>query len=108
MLILTRTAGQRLIITTPAGETIAIQIMDCRGNVKVGIDAPKDIVVDREEIHDRKVAEGTAAAPALASAMVRAVVDPRRDPTKRITRQEARSLGGVVANAIIPALTSQG
>lgn len=102
MLILTRNVGQRLIITTPSGETIAVQIMTSRGTVKVGIDAPKSITVDREEIHERKKSEDREApAPSMASAIVRAVVDPRRDPTKRVTREEARTVGALVANALL-------
>ena len=101
MLILTRNVGQRLIITTPSGETIAVQIMSSRGPVKVGVEAAKTITVDREEIHARKVAESQAPATNMASAIVRAVVDPRRDPTKRVTREEARTVGTLVANALL-------
>jgi len=101
MLILTRNAGERLIISTPAGEEIAIQVVGCRGMVKLGIEAPKTITVDREEIHRRKIAERQTSAGTLATALIQAVADPRRDPTKRVTRQDARELGTIVAEAIL-------
>lgn len=104
MLILTRTVGQRLIITTESGETITVQIVSSRGPVKVGVEAPKSITVDREEIHVRKVAEGKSPATNVASAIVRAVADPRRDPSKRVTRDEARAVGAMVAESLLPTI----
>jgi carbon storage regulator len=54
MLILTRRRGERLCI----GEQVVITILDVRGHqVRVGIEAPKDVPVDREEVHLRKDAE---------------------------------------------------
>lgn len=51
MLVLTRSVGERLII----GEgDIKLTILDVRGNqVRLGIDAPKNIAVHREEIYLR-------------------------------------------------------
>lgn len=50
MLILSRYAGQSIII----GDNITIKILSDTGKpVKVGIDAPKDISVHREEIYER-------------------------------------------------------
>ncbi|WP_423063287.1 carbon storage regulator CsrA [Candidiatus Paracoxiella cheracis] len=55
MLVLTRSVGERLIIGN--GE-ITLTILDVRGNqVRLGIDAPKDISVHREEIYLRIQAE---------------------------------------------------
>ncbi len=51
MLVLTRSVGERLIIGD--GE-IKLTILDVRGNqVRLGIDAPKNIAVHREEIYLR-------------------------------------------------------
>jgi carbon storage regulator len=58
MLVLTRSIGERLIIGN--GE-ITLTVLDVRGNqVRLGIDAPKDISVHREEIFLRIQAETTA------------------------------------------------
>lgn len=51
MLILTRRAGEKLNI----GPDIVVTILGVRGNqVRIGIDAPASIVVDREEISERR------------------------------------------------------
>lgn len=55
MLILTRKEGQQIRI----GDDIVITLLGVRGNqYKIGIDAPRHVSVDREEIHQMKVANG--------------------------------------------------
>lgn len=50
MLILTRKAGESLLI----GDEISITILSVRGNqIKLGVNAPKDVSVYREEIYQR-------------------------------------------------------
>ena len=50
MLILTRRAGESLMI----GEDVSITVLGVKGNqVRIGIDAPKEVAVHREEIYDR-------------------------------------------------------
>lgn len=50
MLILTRKVGETLMI----GDEVNITVLDIRGNqVRIGINAPKDVAVHREEIYDR-------------------------------------------------------
>ncbi|MCP3907940.1 MAG: carbon storage regulator CsrA [Oceanicoccus sp.] len=50
MLILTRSIGQRIRIS----DDISITVLDVQGmQVKLGIEAPKDIEVHREEIYQR-------------------------------------------------------
>ncbi len=61
MLILTRRIGEVLRI----GDDVSITILGVKGNqVRIGIDAPKDVAVHREEIYQRiKREQGQAAAP---------------------------------------------
>ena len=55
MLVLTRRAGETLII----GDNIKITILAIKGSqVRVGIDAPKDISIQRSELLDEKLEEG--------------------------------------------------
>jgi len=50
MLILTRKIGESLIV----GDNIAITVLGIKGNqVRVGIKAPRDVAVHREEIYLR-------------------------------------------------------
>jgi carbon storage regulator len=54
MLILTRRVGETLII----GDNITVTVLSVQGNqVRVGINAPKDVAVHREEVAKR-IAEG--------------------------------------------------
>lgn len=59
MLVLTRKAGQSLVI----GDNIVITILDVKGdNIKIGIEAPKEISVHRQEVFDAIKQENKAAA----------------------------------------------
>lgn len=63
MLILTRKPGEAIRI----GNNIAVTVLSVQGQqVRLGIDAPKDVSVDREEIAIRKA--GEVQAPAVAPA----------------------------------------
>lgn len=54
MLILTRRVGESLII----GDDVKVNILGVKGNqVRIGVDAPKETSVHREEVYDRIQAE---------------------------------------------------
>lgn len=54
MLVLKRMINEAITI----GDDIKVTICDVKGDtVKLGIDAPKDVIVDREEIHERRLKE---------------------------------------------------
>jgi carbon storage regulator len=56
MLILTRRAGETVMI----GSDVTITVLGVKGNqVRIGINAPKDVAVHREEIYERIQSEKT-------------------------------------------------
>ncbi len=57
MLMLSRNIGKAVIIGGNIRVTVA-QVNGCQ--VRLGIEAPRGVIIDREEIHQRRVAEGTA------------------------------------------------
>ncbi len=59
MLILTRRVGESLMV----GDDITITVLGVKGNqVRIGVDAPRDVAVHREEIYNR-IQEGDPPAP---------------------------------------------
>ena len=55
MLILTRRVGESLMI----GDNVNVTVLGIKGNqVRIGVNAPKDVAVHREEIYQRIQQEG--------------------------------------------------
>lgn len=54
MLILTRRVGESLMV----GDEVTVTVLGVKGNqVRIGVNAPKDVTVHRQEIYERIQAE---------------------------------------------------
>ena len=63
MLVLTRKVGERILV----GDDVVITVLDSRGDgVRIGIDAPRGVKIQREEVV-RAVTEANAEAAAAAA-----------------------------------------
>lgn len=57
MLLLTRRPGEKVIIN----DNVTVTVLSIKGNqVRIGIEAPRDVKVHREEIYERIVKEREA------------------------------------------------
>jgi carbon storage regulator len=76
MLVLTRRAGESVMI----GDTVTITVLEARGDViRLGIQAPRDVQVHREEVYRELQAANREAASPTEDA-VQAVTQMLRSP----------------------------
>jgi carbon storage regulator len=61
MLVLTRKAGERIVI----GDDVVVTILDVRGDgIRIGIDAPRGVKIQREEVLQAVIEANLAASQA--------------------------------------------
>lgn len=57
MLVLSRRIGEKIVI----GDNVTVSVLAVKGSqVRIGIEAPREVKVDREEIHQRCLKEQKA------------------------------------------------
>ena len=98
MLILTRRVGETLMI----GDDVTVTVLGVKGNqVRIGVNAPQDIVVHREEIYER-IQEQETKKLRSQSARSTSLIDASLDPTNGIATFFAQ--GELTYDEIIDAL----
>ena len=54
MLVLTRKSGESIVI----GDDVVITVLEIRGGqVRLGVEAPRDVVIHRSEVHEQVLAD---------------------------------------------------
>lgn len=89
MLVLTRRAGESIVV----GNDVTVTVLEVRGDqIRLGIDAPRNVPIHREEVYVQVQAEnrGAVASAARAADLLRGAGRPRavpsgpqNDPSKR-------------------------
>jgi len=87
MLILTRRIGECITI----GDDIRIKLLAINGRqVKLGVEAPRGVVVHREEVYERIVEQNRLAAQSMATVALEDAADMVRRRLEHEREQEAR------------------
>ena len=80
MLVLTRKPGEGIII----GDSVTIRIIEVKsGSIRIGIDAPGDTKIYRQEVYDRIRQENIEAAAGWVMTDLDALSDQLADRTKK-------------------------
>ena len=80
MLILTRRVGETLMI----GEDVTVTVLGVKGNqVRIGVNAPREVAVHREEIFDRIKREEAGGGPNRGDDDSMSMTVPRVAPESR-------------------------
>ena len=83
MLILTRRIGESLMI----GDDVAVTVLGVKGNqVRIGIDAPREVAVHRREIYERIQDRRSEQSGGLVALLSAAVSTRRRTGGQRVRR----------------------
>jgi len=86
MLVLTRKVGERIVI----GDSIVLTVVRIQGDkVRLGIDAPQEVSIHREEIHDQ-ISRGRESAMPLVERVRRFDPDTLLDPDRTLPDRTGR------------------
>lgn len=81
MLILTRRVGETLMVIQPDGTMAEVTVLGVKGNqVRIGVNAPKEVAVHREEIYQRIQTENEQRREAIANAKAQSAPQKTHTP----------------------------
>jgi carbon storage regulator len=86
MLILTRRIGETLVIS----DNVTVTVLGVKGNqVRLGVNAPKEIPVHREEIHQKILAEQKLDSDEVRVSLLELKIKDAKSPIKLVSLKRA-------------------